>query len=167
MVIHAYSVCNDNYFELMDLKSWLHDKDALDHNDDARDQLIHRLVDDKLRDCRRPRGVIVAAAISDVLYVSYSLCNFASGDEWNKHIALCKAMRRVKIKPCPAVYVSADDGIPKITPSPKCSYNDLGEWVDQFPQSTRSAVIRFTKRVIEQHLADKSVLITDILPVAP
>ena len=39
----------DDYFGLMELKSWLRDKDTLGHNDDVRDQLIHKLVDEKLK----------------------------------------------------------------------------------------------------------------------
>jgi hypothetical protein len=168
---------SDLYTGLLDIKSWLRDKDTLEHNASARDRLISRLVDEKLHRYRRPRGVIVVAVsgtpVSFKLFVSCSMCNFSSGDKWNRHIALCKAMSRIcsrEVEPCPAISVSIEfnakenyDG-PKMTDS-GCSPTDLAEWIDQFPQSSRSTVIKMTRRILSQHITDKSVLAADILPI--
>jgi len=124
---------------------------------------------------RIPRGVVVAAVVNDQFYVSYSLCNFDSGERWNRHIALWKAMRRIvelELSPCPVIDVrlireGADDPgkIGEFNPVPVPLEEGLLPWIEQYPQSALPNVIGFTKRLFAKY-SDSDIALSDLLPVA-
>ena len=153
-----------NYDELMQLKKWTRNAAPfftegceLDIRSFA--PLLHQLVDEKLHDCRRPRGVVVVAVVLEKLYISYSLCNFSAGERWNKHIGLWKAMRRIahlKILPCPAIKV------PELILADH-EPDDFINWALQFPTSLTSAVERVLGRILHVDKFSDGPPFTDIL----
>ena len=140
-----------DYTKLLEIKKWLGtfgDPWILTPNPNV--GRVHQLIAKKLHKYRRPRGVVVAAIVLEKLYVSYSLCNFAAGDQWNRSIALWKAMQRItklEIDPCPMVEVNINMVLAEHEAD-----NDYITWTLQFPSSARSTVVRLTRRVIGQYL---------------
>lgn len=164
-----------DYHDLLELKSWLREH-GKQHMMVGMLLLAHRLANQKLASCRRPRGVVIAAIVLEKLYISYSLCNFAAGDQWNKYIALWKAMKRIEkhqtqdrpltIKPCPVVGILSEGKEDKLVLA-DYKPSDLIEWLEQFPSSARKSAVRLARRIFEQHFDDKSITPTDLLPIIP
>lgn len=152
-----------DYFDLLALKSWLRENGNQMTAEVL--SLTHRLANQRLATCLCPRGVIVAALVLDKLYIGHSLCNFAAGDRWSRHIALWKAMKRIFVaEPCPVVSVSAAGKEAKLVLIDYSTAN-LVKWIEQFPDSAKKSAVKLTRRVLEQHLDTESITLADLLPV--
>lgn len=57
--------------------------------------LRHRMFHQEVSGSRHPRGVVMFAVVEGQLFASASMCNFAAGDRWNRHIGRYYCVRQI------------------------------------------------------------------------
>lgn len=154
-----------NYHKLRKLRTFARNPN-LEHQHGIDGALIRQIVNEKLHEYRRPRGVIVAAVVLKKLYISYSLCKTSAGDQWSKPIAVAKAMKRIadlKILPCLAIEETENGLVAKHNSVQNVCNEALAAWVFQLPISAYSTAARMLTRLYEQGIINTSDL-DDIPP---